>query len=130
MAPPPLKKGEQEVPPVRFKIYRARATDTNGQVAVWLTYPSERTKDQGTKNATWVQVWEESKIPLNLGDRVKAYSPAGKLLSKETVLKALANKVSVACFERRITDDPERPDPIYAALFRDDAVLLVLEPHR
>jgi hypothetical protein len=129
MPPPRLKKGEELVPSVRPSIFRATAAEANGEVVVRVTRPSWRITGEGAQTKS-VYVWEEWSIPLTLGKNVNAYSQAGKRLSKEAVLKALAKQISVACFERMSPDDPERPDPVYAAVFRDDAVLLVLEPIR
>jgi hypothetical protein len=42
------------------------------------------------------------------------------------VLKALKRQVSVACFVRG-PDDPEKPDPVYAGVFKDETVLLVFQ---
>ena len=121
-----MKKGEELVPPVRPAIYRATAAEVDGDVRIRLSYPSVRTTGKGAQMRQ-AFVWEERKKPLTLGKEVKAYSQAGKPLSKEAVLKALAKQVSVVCFVRANPDDPEQPDPFYAAMFRDDTVLLVLE---
>ena len=126
--PPMLKKGDELFPPVRPRIYRATAAEVKGEVVVRLSGPSPRVTDKkDARNVTaMVYVWEDVK-PLALGKEVKAYSRTGKPLSKEAVLKALAKRVSVVCFVRLKPDDPETPDPIYAALFRDDTVLLVFK---
>jgi len=55
------------------------------------------------------------------------YSQTGKPLGKEAVLQALAKPVSAACFVREGPDDPEQPDPVYTAVFRDHTVLLVFK---
>jgi hypothetical protein len=97
----------------------------NGKVVIRLSGPSLRRT--GNTNADHlVHVWEDKK-PLTLGNEVKAYSQAGKLLSKEAVLKALAKPVSVVHFVRRRADDPEQPDRFYMAMIRDDTVLLVFQ---
>jgi hypothetical protein len=125
---PSLKKGEELVPPVPPFIYRATAAEVKGEVVVRLSVPSGRITDKKDSQGVTVTVgvWVDMK-PLTLGKGVKAYSQAGKLLSKEAVLKALAKQVPVVCFVRRKPDDPERPDPFYTGMFRDDAVLLVFQ---
>jgi hypothetical protein len=95
----------------------------DGDVRIRLSFPSVRTSG---KERAIVYVWEERKKPLTLGKEVKAYSQAGKPMSEEAVLKALAKQVSVVCFVRVNPDDPERPDPFYTAMFRDDTVLVVM----
>ncbi len=127
LPPPRLRKGEELVPTVPPAIYRATAAQVKGEVVVRLACPSVRITDKKDAQGVTltVYVWEDMK-PLTLGKELKAYSPTGKPLSKEAVLKALAAKVSVVCFVRSKRDDPEQPDPFYAAMFRNDAVLLVL----
>jgi len=126
--PPLLKKGEALVPAVPPSIYRATAAEVKGEVVVRLSVPSARITDKkDAENVTvMAYVWEDMK-PLALDKEVKAYSQAGKLLSKEAVLKALAKQVSVVCFVLTKPDDPERPDPFYTAMFRDDTVFLVFQ---
>ncbi len=122
-----LKRGEELVPEVPPAIWRATAVEVKGEVVVRLSRPSLRITDKrNAQNVTeTVQVWAVDTKPLTLGKEVKAYSQAGKPLGKEAVLKALATQASVVCFVRA-TDDLEPPDPFYTAMFRDDAVLLVL----
>jgi hypothetical protein len=127
--PPLLKKGEELVPTARPNfVYRATAAEVNGKVVIRLSCPSLRlTGKKDAQNVSLgVYVWEDQK-PLTLGKEVKAYSQAGKTLSKKAVLRALAKQVPVVHFVRRTPDDPERPDPFYMALFRDDTVLLVFQ---
>jgi hypothetical protein len=126
--PPSLKKGEELVPKVPPAVYRATVAEVKGEVVVRLSGPSMRITDKkDAQNVTeTVYVWEDLK-PLTLGKEVKAYSQAGKSLSKEAVLRALAKQVSVVCFVRLKPDDPELPDPLYSAMFRDDTVLLVFQ---
>ncbi len=126
LAPPMLEKGKGEelAPPVQPFIYRATAAEVDGKVVIRLSWPSLQTTGKGAQKDL-VYVWEKRKEPQTLGKDVKAYSQAGKPLSKEAVLKALAKPVAVVCFVRANADDPERPDPFYTAMFRDDAVLLV-----
>ncbi len=130
MLPPTVKKGDELVPAVRPVIYRATAAEMNGEVVVRLSYPTARLN--GKKDAhnvsQWVHVWEERRPPFTFGKEVKAYSQAGKPMSKEAVLKALAKPAAVVCFVRASPDEPERPDPFYTAVFRDDTVLLVFRP--
>ncbi len=126
---PLLKKGEELVPAARPDFaYRATAAEVNGKVMIRLSSPSaRRTGKTDARNLTLlVYVWEDWK-PLTLGKEVKAYSQAGKMLSNEAVLKALAKPVSVVYFVRAKPDDPEQPDPFYMALFRDDTVVLVFQ---
>ncbi|MGH7171021.1 MAG: hypothetical protein ACRELF_04715 [Gemmataceae bacterium] len=127
--PPLLKKGEELVPTARPNfVYRATAAEVDDKVVIRLSSPSLRlTGKKDAQNVSLgVYVWEDNK-PLTLGKEVKAYSQAGKTLSKEAVLKALAKQVPVVHFVRRKRDDPELPDPFYMVLFRDDTVLLVLQ---
>ena len=105
LAPPELKKGEELVPPVRPNIYRATAAEADGEVVIRLSCPSLRSTEKDAQR-TSVYVWEKRKEPLTLGKDVKAYSQAGKPLSKEAVLNALAKPVAVICFVR---DNPDRP---------------------
>ena len=123
---PSLEKGDELVPTVPPVIYRAIAAEVKGEIVVRLSVPSIKMTDKkDARGVTMtVEVWGYMK-PLTLGKEVKAYSPAGKPLSKEAVLKALATKVPVVCFVRSKPDNPEQPDPFYAAMFRNDAVLLV-----
>jgi hypothetical protein len=60
-----------------------------------------------------------------LGKEVAAYSQAGKPLGKEAVLKALAKPTMAVCFVRSNADYPEKPDPVYLEVFREEAVILV-----
>lgn len=127
---PLLKKGEELVPTVSPAIYRATATEVNGEVVIRLSSPGARITDKKDAQGVTVTVcvWEDRK-PLTLGKEVKAYNQAGKPLSKESVLKALAKKVSVVCFVRSKPNDPVLPDPLYTSMFRKDVVLLVFRAH-
>jgi hypothetical protein len=123
---PRFKTGEEVAPAVPPRIYRATAAEVKGDVVVQLTGRSARITDKKDVQGVTltVHVWENMK-PLTLGKEIKAYSQAGKPLSKEAVLKALAKQVSVVCFVRLQPGDPEQPDPLYTAMFRYDTVVLV-----
>jgi hypothetical protein len=125
---PPLKKGDELAPAVPPRIYRATAAEVTGKVVVQLSGPSARITDKKDAQGVTVtvHVWKDLK-PLTLGKEIKAYSRAGRPLSNAAVLKALATQVSVVCFVRLNPDDPEQPDPLYTAMFRDDTVSLVFQ---
>ena len=124
--PSGVGKNEKRAPNVEPHVFRATATEVKGEVVVQvacpcirLPYDAERKPLQGT-----VYVWEEIK-PLTLGKEVAAYSQAGRPVGKEAVLKALAKPTMAVCFVRSNADDPERPDPVFLEVFREEAVILV-----
>ncbi len=125
---PLLKKGDELAPAVPPRIYRATALEGKSEVVIQLRSRNARITDKKDADNVTVMayVWEDMK-PLTLDKEIKAYSQAGKPLDKEAVLKALAKQTAVVCFVRVGPDDPERPDPIYAAMFRDDTVFLVFQ---
>ncbi len=124
--PTGLGKNEKRAPSVQPSIYRATATEEKGEVIVQvacpcvrLPYDSEGKRLQGT-----VYAWEKIK-PLTFGKGGGGVQPGGAGMGKEAILKALAKPSMVVCFVRRDADDPERPDPAYLEVFREEAVILV-----
>lgn len=126
--PAPYQPGEKVAPDVAPKIYLARASvDEVGEVTVLVTWRSPRIGGgiEGKPKRGWVNVWEEVK-PLPLGSVVQAYGRDGKLLSRETVLKALAKQRAVVCFVFP-EDASEKLDPLYLEMFREDVVVLAFK---
>ena len=123
-----FQKGDKLAPYVAPKIYRATAAEERGEVVVQFSSPALRAlrvADRGKRTRGWAYVWKEWP-PFTLGKEVEAFSQAGKPLSKEAVVKALAKPVSVACFVYDEDDLDLDLDPVYLEVFRDDAVILVL----
>ena len=122
-----MNDGEKLAPEVGPTIYRATATEEKGKVVVQLTGPSFRLAPAAERKPRrdWVYVWEDLK-PLTLGGEVQAFNQAGKPLGNEAVVKALAKPVSVACFVLG-EGDPDKPDPVYLEVLRDDVVILVFK---
>ena len=115
-------------PSVTPTICLAKASEKDGKVAIRIlaseillhnSHPTEGKKG-------WIRSWTEQD-ELILGDEVRAYSPSGKKLDDQTVLKALSKEVPVASFARTHKNDPELPDKLYTSIYREDLVILVYE---
>jgi hypothetical protein len=126
-----VKPGEEMnlAPAITPNIYQATADKKDGKVVIQV-FASEillTKKDPDDKDAKgWIIAWTKMD-PLILGEQIRAYKPSGEKIDENTLLKALAKPVAVACFQRTHEDDPEQPDPFYAGAFRDDLVMLVFE---
>jgi hypothetical protein len=125
--PAPYQKGEKLAPEIAPSIYRASASEENGQVLIRVSWRAMRIarEVEGKPTRGWVHVWENVK-PLALGEQIQAYDRQLKPLSKQTVLKALAKQVTVVVFVRG-EGDPDKIDPLYMEVLKDDAVILVFK---
>ena len=123
--PAPFQPGEELAPDVGPEVYRASATETNGEVTVQVIWRSPRIGRavKGPPDRGWVNVWEKVK-PLTLGKTISAYRKNGQIMSNEAVLKALSKEQAVVCFVLPEGAE-EKPAPILLEPFRDDAVILV-----
>lgn len=96
-------------------------------IQVWAAELLIAKPDSSSPDARrWVYAWTELD-KLELEKDIQAFKSSGQKMTEAELVEALKKPTAAACFLRTHKEDPQTPDPLYAKVFRDDVVLLVLD---
>ena len=116
------------------KLWRAFATKQGEGVVIELSEPTTDDDAGGIVRRNQAEVLLPEKTPrvwrnlpkLTLGKTVLAFKTDGKRIEPDALLKTLEKPTGVVVFVRTREGDPAVPEAFHLALFRADAVILVI----